>query len=818
MAISKELKDLQDRRAEQKAILDDMLKGKTEEDRLTVKQNQKYKETIKILKEINEQTQEYQAENKIVIDNLIQQESKLKGLGGIQASLVSLDRERLTAQQNLDGSVQNSINSIASLNQDLLSMSREDSIARELQIKNIDEQIELLRGISTVNEDILKNLKQQRDVAYSLSSLTEHQKEQLDAQIKVYDGLKKSIGAIFDTAQLLTSSLSAGIGLTVVALGQVVGKIGEVNKQFGMTLFSADGVARKTALMNVFFDDAVGTTQELASQFGSTEAASFRTQLNTNLMAMNLGISGKEAATLVGSFARLNGGSIQIANNLITSTKELAKQRGVIPSKVMSDLANNTEAFALYAKNGGTNLAEAGIYAQQLGVDMGVLIGVADNLLDFETSITKELELSAMLGRNINLNQARQLAYEGEIEKATAETLRQLGGIDEFNKMDVFQKRSAAQLLGVNVAQLQQMVDLEAKANTEVGMMSKSWNTLNESATALTNTMGGPFLSTLGSSLVALGQMGFNVKGILGLEKLRAWWAQKTAVWRTKETTELATINALKAKGITIDNAGRARDAAGKFTKLPTAITTPNPTPTTGGVGGLTNSISKINMNSVLKGAAALVIVAGAMFILGKALQEFEGIGWDTLKVAGVALLGLVLSVAALSIVGKFAIIGAAALLVVASAVLVLGNALQAIGTGFTMMSSGITTLVPTLSSVGSVVSGLVTQIAPITLLSTAFFGLAASLMAVGVAGLAALPALTAIAVAGGVVGTVARLVGVSGDTTDGGKSDELLTEIRALRKDLTGGKVAVYMDGRKVTASIDRVVDRIGSNFYGIA
>ena len=68
-----ELKNLQQRRAEQKALLDEMLKGKTDEERLIIKQEQRYKSVLNVLKEINEQTKEIQSDNKIVVDNLIQQ-------------------------------------------------------------------------------------------------------------------------------------------------------------------------------------------------------------------------------------------------------------------------------------------------------------------------------------------------------------------------------------------------------------------------------------------------------------------------------------------------------------------------------------------------------------------------------------------------------------------------------------------------------------------------------------------------------------------------------------------------------------------------
>ena len=136
-----ELKNLQQRRAEQKALLDEMLKGKTDEERLIIKQKKEYKDILNVLKEINEQVRELRDENKIVVDSLIQQESKLKGLTGIQASLVNLDRDRITAQQTLSGTTQDAINSIASMNQDLLSMSAEDAIGRKLQKEAIDDAI-----------------------------------------------------------------------------------------------------------------------------------------------------------------------------------------------------------------------------------------------------------------------------------------------------------------------------------------------------------------------------------------------------------------------------------------------------------------------------------------------------------------------------------------------------------------------------------------------------------------------------------------------------------------------------------------------------
>jgi hypothetical protein len=58
-----------------------------------------------------------------------------------------------------------------------------------------------------------------------------------------------------------------------------------------------------------------------------------------------------------------------------------------------------------------------------------------------------------------------------------------------------------------------------------------------------------------------------------------------------------------------------------------------------------------MNPGSMIKGAAAMVILAGALFVFAKALQEFDKLenGWETLAMAGVAMVGLTIGLWALS-------------------------------------------------------------------------------------------------------------------------------------------------------------------------
>lgn len=70
-----------------------------------------------------------------------------------------------------------------------------------------------------------------------------------------------------------------------------------------------------------------------------------------------------------------------------------------------------------------------------------------------------------------------------------------------------------------------------------------------------------------------------------------------------------------------------------------------------GGQGGMDNMTKGMNTTDMIKGAAAMVILAGALWVFAKALQEFDKLenGWETLAMAGVSMVGLGLGLWALS-------------------------------------------------------------------------------------------------------------------------------------------------------------------------
>lgn len=102
-----------------------------------------------------------------------------------------------------------------------------------------------------------------------------------------------------------------------------------------------------------------------------------------------------------------------------------------------------------------------------------------------------------------------------------------------------------------------------------------------------------------------------------------------------------------------------------------------------GGVSGLSKSVTGLgkDMGNLVKGAAAAALLAGAVFLISLACKEFASVPWSAVGKAGAALGGLVVAVTLLGLgmnfAGELILAGALAMLVVAGAVGVLGLALQ---------------------------------------------------------------------------------------------------------------------------------------------
>ena len=119
----------------------------------------------------------------------------------------------------------------------------------------------------------------------------------------------------------------------------------------------------------------------------------------------------------------------------------MAVANNVAPDKVLKDIADSTEAFAKFSKDGGENILRAAIQARKLGINLDAVAKTAEGLLNFNDSLNKEIEASILLGRTVNLQKARELSLANDIEGLQKEIVKQVGTEAEFNAMNAFLKK-----------------------------------------------------------------------------------------------------------------------------------------------------------------------------------------------------------------------------------------------------------------------------------------------------------------------------------------------------------------------------------------
>jgi len=235
-----------------------------------------------------------------------------------------------------------------------------------------------------------------------------------------------------------------------------------------------------------------GAFDALNEAFGNINKATFRNLASLRLQSFLFGTSADESAKILQAQTEIAGLTDKQAFAIQKQIGRFAALRGVLPKDVLSDLASNTELFAKFAQDGGRNLGLAAVQAKQLGLGLSTVGTIAESVLDFQTSIESELQASLLIGRQLNLNRARELALAGDLAGLQQEVVRLVGSEQELNKLNVIQRKSLANALGITVAELGRL------AGGEVELQSTEVQQNTQAIKNLTLTLG-----TIGSATIA---------------------------------------------------------------------------------------------------------------------------------------------------------------------------------------------------------------------------------------------------------------------------------------------------------------------------
>jgi hypothetical protein len=791
------LRKLQNEQKRYQTLLDMQEKSGKDYTASLEKQQQKIKGLADELKKVNSANQSFVADLEKGVSSIASQFGSFKDL---QTQVVNESK----SIANLNDVQKEAISSILEETRNLSSLNAED--VEQIAAKNeaLNKQLEIAAAILGKDSEIFKILQKVKGEANDIANLTKEEKDVIDLQQQAADKLNQGFQAISETIQttiMKLASVKGVMGGIIFAAGDFAGKLADVNKELGQV---GEGFSKQTgeaAVLSYFLGDSAVSLKTLSAEMGGLNNIAEGVQTQTSLISNNMGISSNEAAVLTGTLARLNGGSAETAGNLAAGARDFAVMNGIPVSQLMGDVAGATEEFALFGKQGGQNIIQAAGYAAKLGTNMSTLSKITDGLLDFESSITKELELSAMLGKNINLNKARGLAYDGDIEGATKETLKQLGGINAFNKMDYFQKKQTAALLGVSVAEMQKMVTNEEQAAKISKARIGDFNSMVEAGKALTAQFGPKALKGIGTFLMLSSQanQSFSLMGKTKIgkkigDRLGFGTAQKQSVDGGDKMSGggKKSGGGLKSLASGLKAMGNAKVLFGALNLIPTAI-------------------GMVAMIAAIPGLIALglggVPAGVGLRALGQGLSAFGKTVSKALPAIGIGLL----------VLAGFG----ASMIPLAYALGVAAPAISAFGDVISSAFNGIASIV---SAVGGVLIGMLDVITlekavAMSTLGLSFIGLAAGITA-----------LSAVALLGG--GIVRRFLTKTGESLGNISSEGIanVTNLADALRGMAGGLTAVVtqldrLDTEKlealssvsISASIGGAIGSIGSSISGL-
>ena len=531
----------------------------------------------------------------------------------------------------------------------------------EESTKELKKQVDAIERQEEVNGKIVHQGKQ-------MTKSAAIRKAKADAYVTSLKGAVKTAFSLESILAFVTKSLlgaSAGTAKFQKSLNVSYGTAYMMQREFQAMEFSM--------MSNFITSEKLGKSFMALSDYMGQNASAMMADGGTALKSYTyltdkLHLSADAAGQLV-TATKLSGQNTEDAfdamGDQLTAFNQTNKSAFRL-TDIMKDIGKMSKAVVLQLDKSPEKLLAAAAAARKLGVNMEQLEAIGENLLNFESSIEKELEAQLLTGNALNLNRARELAMMGDMEGLATEIGNQEAIKNAFATKNVIAQKAAAEALGMSREQLAQMTyqqelnnmnaeafvakygEVAYKSAKAQSAQEKFTDAITKMQSILANVVGAfspiidalayivsiPFVPHILAGVVAIkalgGGIGNSIKGMGSL------------VGKFKELGKGGLLSGIKEKiggifskdganKITKDAQGKFRDAKGRFAKNPMSKTMDKGAEATGKMQQKTKGAKDKGPKGFLKS-------------LGDGLAHIGKIAKDVIKGAGaLAISGLLL-------------------------------------------------------------------------------------------------------------------------------------------------------------------------------
>jgi hypothetical protein len=158
--------------------------------------------------------------------------------------------------------------------------------------------------------------------------------------------------------------------------------------------------------------------------------------------------------------AGISQNTMESQKDMAYIAKDMASAAGVQLNVIMKDIATMSNKTLTMISRLPNVVLRTAIEAKRMGTSLQQIANSSREILNYTESVQSEMEASVLLGRGINLQRARELAYRKDLIGSTKEILRISKSVD-FENLDVFQAEAFAKATGKTVDELLKMIVAE---------------------------------------------------------------------------------------------------------------------------------------------------------------------------------------------------------------------------------------------------------------------------------------------------------------------------------------------------------------------
>ena len=314
-------------------------------------------------------------------------------------------------------------------------------------------------------------------------------------------GMFKTLGA---GAGALGSSLMKALGplalidlavkaiqFFVEAMFEADNRVTKLAKGMSLTKDEARGVYNSLKETKLSIESIYNTTKDVTEAYTDlVDLTGFVTSATDEMieaqivLTKNIGLSKEEAFGVQEAFVAFNTDAkagYDVVNNQLAA---FANQNKLLSTgkAVFNDIAKTSKLIQINFKGNLGSLVKTTLEAKKLGLTLDQVSKVGSSLLNFEESISAELEAELLTGKDLNLEKARAYALNHDIAGLAEEISRQGFTQERFAEYNVIQQEAIAKAYGMSAEEMGDML-YKAKVLDKVG--GQTLKNLRERAKAL---------------------------------------------------------------------------------------------------------------------------------------------------------------------------------------------------------------------------------------------------------------------------------------------------------------------------------------------